>query len=93
MNLTGICGSGVLGNLLSRRHQSRTRISTLFPANDSLSQFELAIVRDLYAVSALAAKRGCLLTRAIREEQSSYRENLVASAQCGKVKRRGTGGC
>jgi len=46
-----------------------------------------------HTISALVAIQGCQLTCAIREEQSSYRENSVASAQRGKVKRSGSGGC
>ena len=50
-------------------------------------------IREQNSVSALVAIQGCQLTCAIREEQSSYRENSVASAQRGKVKRSGSGGC
>jgi hypothetical protein len=52
-----------------------------------------ALSWNCYAVLAGSVKAGCLLTAAIREEQSSYRENSVASAHRGKVKRRGSGDC
>lgn len=61
--------------------------------NDLIGKIESGPRWDCYAILAGSVKAGCLLTAAVREERSSYRENSVASAQRGKVKRRGPGDC
>jgi hypothetical protein len=80
----GICGSGVLVSS-SPLGWPRTR-KGINGENDFHSQFERISFWPFYAVSAESGIAGCLLTAAIREERSSYRENSVASAQRGKVK-------